>query len=345
MNIIESVFGKLKDGTDVKSYWLENGDIRVKVIEYGATIAAIEIPDKDGIKQNIVLGYNDLDGFVNDTFFIGATIGRYANRIADGKIDIDGTEYQLEINNDPNHLHGGSLGFHNAVWSSETIKSDEYVGVKLKHFSKDGEGNYPGNLKISVNYKLFNNRLEIDYNAESDAKTPVNITNHSYFNLDGSDSNLEHKLEINATFITPVNSNLIPTGEFKNVSDTVFDFKKSKAVGKDITSSDEQLKITGGYDHNFVLDKSDIMLKKAASVFSNKSGIRMDLYCTQPGIQFYSGNFLEGCFKCRSALCLEPQYFPDSPNKENFEFEYCSPDSNFEESIHFCFSNDNKKVL
>ena len=328
--MIESkIFGKMPSGQEVYEYRLCNANgIEMKVITYGGIIRTLLIPDKNGILEDVVLGYDNLEDYLENNPYFGAIIGRYGNRIAKGKFKIDENEYQLATNNIGNHLHGGIVGFDKVVWQAETLENDNSIGLKMTYDSKDMEEGYPGNLHVEVTYSLTNsNELIFDYMATTDKKTIVNLTNHAYYNLTGNKGNiLNHELKINSARYLPVDETLIPT-EMAVVTDTPFDFEEYKTIGADINTENEQLKNGGGYDHCWILNQDDNNLKFAASLLDPVSGRQMDIYTEEPGIQFYSGNFLDGTivgkagvvYQYRSGLCLETQHFPDSPNRPNFQ--------------------------
>jgi aldose 1-epimerase len=311
------------DGKKVYLFTLENSNGTIVTISnYGGTVTSFVTPDKNGNKSSIIVGFDSLQPYLRQPPYFGALIGRYGNRIGDAKFSLDGITYKLAANNGKNHLHGGIKGFDKVVWNA-TFPNDSIPSLTLKYLSEDGEEGYPGNLNVTVIYTLTNDdELKIEYNAETDKATPVNLTNHSYFNLSGDVSNtiLNHRLMIDADNYTPVDSTLIPTGEIKSVKESPFDFTSSKLIGRDIDS------VKGGYDHNWVLNKKDTSLQKVAVLSDSISGRSLEVYTTQPGIQFYTGNFLDGKFinrdgkplKRHTALCLETQHFPDSPNKSNF---------------------------
>ena len=311
------------DGKKVYLFTLENSNGTIVTISnYGGTVTSFVTPDKNGNKSSIIVGFDSLQPYLRQPPYFGALIGRYGNRIGDAKFSLEGATYKLAANNGKNHLHGGIKGFDKVVWDV-SVPNDEIPSLTLKYLSKDGEEGYPGNLNVTVIYTLTNDdELKIEYNAETDKATPVNLTNHSYFNLSGDVSNtiLNHRLMIDADNYTPVDSTLIPTGEIKSVKESPFDFTSSKLIGRDIDS------VKGGYDHNWVLNKKDTSLQKVAVLSDSTSGRSLEVYTTQPGIQFYTGNFLDGKFinrdgkplKQHTALCLETQHFPDSPNKPNF---------------------------
>lgn len=311
------------DGKKISLYTLTNDEgNQVTITNYGGTVTSFVTPDKNGNKSSIIIGFDSLQPYLQSPPYFGALIGRYGNRIGDAKFSLDGKQYTLAANNGKNHLHGGLKGFDKVVWDASVADSST-PSLTLKYLSKDGEEGYPGNLNVTVQYTLTNdNELKIEYNATTDKATPVNLTNHSYFNLTGDVSNtiLDHTLMIDADRYTPVDTTLIPTGEIKSVKGTPFDFTTAKKIGKDIDQ------VPGGYDHNWVLNKKDSSLEKVAELTDSVSGRTMDVYTTEPGLQFYTGNFLDGTFtnrggtplKLHTALCLETQHFPDSPNKPNF---------------------------
>jgi aldose 1-epimerase len=322
-------FGKMPDGTPVEIFTLSDGNVEARIISYGGILVSLKTPDRNGNSADIVLGFDDLDGYVSNSngkngAFFGALVGRYANRIAKGEFTLDGKKYSLPINNPPNSLHGGPHGFNNVVWKAKEIDG----GVELTYLSKNGEAGYPGDLTATVRYTLAKGELKIDYSATTDKDTVVNLTNHSYFNLSGQGKGdiLNHQLTLNASKFTPVDAGLIPTGELKPVAGTPFDFTKATAVGARIEADDEQLKLGHGYDHNWVLDATGGKLSLAAEVFEETSGRVLQVLTDQPGIQFYTGNFLDGTVKGKggvtygkhAALCLETQHFPDSPNHPDF---------------------------
>lgn len=318
------------DGKKVYLFTLTNKKgTEIKITNYGGVVTSWKVADKNGNIASIVLGFDSLKGYQIPPPYFGAIIGRYGNRIANGKFKLEGKEYTLATNNGKNHLHGGNKGFDKVVWDVSPLE-DSISSITLNYLSKDGEEGYPGNLKVSVKYTLTDaDELLIEYNAETDKATPVNLTNHSYFNLTGDVNNtiLNHTLMINADKYTPVDTTLIPTGEIKDVTSTPFDFKNFKLIGTDID------KVPGGYDHNFVLNKSGNGLQRAAVLFDSTSGRQLEVFTTEPGLQFYSGNFLDGTLKTsdgkpinkHTALCLETQHFPDSPNQPAFPSTILKP--------------------
>jgi aldose 1-epimerase len=324
-------FGKTPEGQPVDLYVLTaKGGAEAAITNYGGAVVSLKVPDRNGKLADVVLGYDNADGYVNDKSFFGALVGRYGNRIGHAQFALDGKTYTLAKNNGENSLHGGIKGFNKAVWTAKIIPAKDGQSLELSYLSKDGEEGFPGNLKVSVIYTLTDsNALRITYSATSDKKTVVNLTNHSYFNLAGQGSGdiLGHLLIIRADKFTPVDSGLIPTGEFRDVAGTPFDFRKELAIGARIDQDEEQLKLGGGYDHNFVLQRSnDPEESLAARVLEPVSGRILEVWTTEPGVQFYTGNFLDGktigkggvTYPRRSAFCLETQHFPDSPNQPKF---------------------------
>ena len=321
LTIAVEPFGKVDD-KPVSLYTLTNKNgMRVKITNYGAIVVSIETPDRNGKLGDITLGYDSLDGYLEKSPYFGAIVGRYGNRIAKGKFTLEGVEYQLATNDGENHLHGGVKGFDKVMWKPSEVKAKDHVGLALMRVSKDGEEGYPGTLFVSVVYTLTNdNELKINYSGFADKATIVNLTSHNYFNLACGGDILGHELMLAADNYTPVDETLIPTGEIKAVQNTAMDFTTAKTIGSRID------KVDGGYDHNYVLNNKDGKLALAAQLYEPVSGRAMDIYTTEPGIQFYSGNFLDGSitgkgdrvYKKYSGLCLETQHFPDSPNKPNF---------------------------
>jgi aldose 1-epimerase len=317
------------DGKPVDLYTLTNANgVQVKITNYGGTVTSWVTPDKAGNKSNVVLGFDSLSGYLAKPPYFGAIIGRYGNRIGKGTFKIDTATYKLATNNGENHLHGGNKGFDKVVWDAKP--ADSTASLTLTYLSKDGEEGYPGNLNITVVYTLTDdNELLIDYTAETDKATVVNLTNHSYFNLTGDVNNtiLDHQLQINADKYTPVDEGLIPTGELKDVKGTPFDFLQPHKIGERIAAVD------GGYDHNFVLTRKGSDLELVATLSDSVSGRILEVFTTEPGLQFYSGNFLDGTIKTsdgktinlHTGLCLETQHFPDSPNKSSFPSTLLKP--------------------
>ena len=346
----KKVFGTTADGKTADLYTLKNKNgMQVSITNFGATVVSIMVPDKAGKVADVALGYDDLAGYELNKNYLGVLVGRYGNRIAHGKFSIDGTEYTLAKNNGDNSLHGGIKGFNKAMWEAKDVSKGGEAAVEMKYVSKDGEEGYPGNLSVTVVYTLTNkNELKIDYSATTDKKTVVNLTNHTYFNLAGQGNGdiLKQELMINADTFTPVDSGLIPTGELKKVEGTPFDFRKPTAIGARIDANDEQIKLGGGYDHNFVLNrKAATGLSLAARVSDPASGRSMEVWTTEPGVQFYTGNFLDGSFKGkggiayqkRTAFCLETQHFPDSPNHPSFPTTLLKPGEKYHTTTVYKF--------
>ncbi|HYX29413.1 MAG TPA: aldose epimerase family protein [Pyrinomonadaceae bacterium] len=328
--VTKESFGKTPDGQNVNIYTLTNSrGAEVKITNYGGIVTALKVPDLKGTLGDIVLGFDNLDDYLKGTPYFGALIGRYGNRIAKGRFTLDGVEYKLAVNNGENHLHGGIRGFDKAVWTALPLKIPNGAALRLTYLSKDGEEGYPGNLSVKVIYTLTNaNELKIEYSASTDRDTVVNLTHHSYFNLAGQGNGdiLNHRLFINAARFTPTDAGSIPTGELRSVHGTPFDFTRATAIGARINQDDEQLKLAKGYDHNFVLNGKMGTLRRAARVLEPSSGRVLEVWTTEPGIQFYTGNFLDGTltgkdgkvYQQRYGFCLETQHYPDSPNKPKF---------------------------
>lgn len=328
-------FGVMPDGTAIEQYTLTNSNgIEMKVITYGGIITSLKVPDRDGNFADVVLGYDNIEDYLEQNPYFGAIIGRYGNRIAKGVFTLDSVQYKLAQNNIGNHLHGGDVGFDKVVWRAESISTENTIGLKLTYRSKDMEEGYPGNLDITIDYILGNdNTLTFEYFATTDKKTIVNLTNHAYYNLTGKPRDiLGHELIINAGEYLPVDSTLIPL-QPESVTGTPFDFSKPKTIGKDIEADHVQLKNGGGYDHCWIINKTGDALNFAASLYDPGSGRFMEIFTTEPGIQFYSGNFLDGTitgkggvvYNFRTGLCLETQHYPDSPNRPEFPTTTLNP--------------------
>jgi len=345
MKIEQQLFGQVSEGKPVDLYVLENDrGVEARITNYGGILVSLMVRDRAGKVEDVVLGFDHLEGYVRDDCFIGATIGRYANRIAKGIFVLDGKKYKLAINDGPNHLHGGIKGFNKVIWDAEPQQKADMVGVKLHYLSRDGEENYPGNLDCTVIYWLSNrNEIIIEYSATADKATPVNLTNHSYFNLAGQGKGkiLDHVLMINADRYTVFDPTSIPTGEIAEVKNTPLDFRQPQAIGARINQ------VKGGYDHNYVLNQADGSLRLVARVHEPLSGRTMEVYTTKPGMQFYSGNFLTAAIHGKSgktydkhyAFCLETQYFPDSPNKPQFPDSILRPGDRYYHKTVYSFSN------
>ncbi len=344
MSIEKIDFGKLPDGSCAELYVLKNSNgLSARITNYGGIIISLFVPDKKGDLADIVLGYDNLKDYIKSNPYFGSIIGRYGNRIAKGRFTLNGKDYLLAQNNSQNHLHGGNKGFDKVLWDVVSSESDKnQTSITLSYLSPDGDEGYPGNLAVKVKYTLTNtNELAIDYEAATDAPTICSLTQHSYFNLAGHDSGniLGHELLINADSFTQIDSGLIPTGKLLPVSNTVFDFKIVHTVGERINDNQQQLEYGNGYDHNWVLNKDDSKdaLTFAASVYEPKSKRAMEVYTTEPGVQFYSGNFLDGTnvgkggavYEKRNGLCLETQHYPDSPNKPQFPSVVLNPNEKY----------------
>jgi aldose 1-epimerase len=342
-------FGRMPDGKAVEVYTLTNSrGMQVRAITYGAIIQSIRVPDRAGRMADVTLGFDSLQGYLGDSPYFGAVVGRYANRIARGRFTLEGRTYRLAVNNGPNSLHGGLKGFDKVVWEAKSFQRGDTVGVEFLHTSPDGDEGYPGTLRVSVTYTLTpGNQLEVEYRAKTDRATPVNLSQHSYFNLagEGSGNILRDVLTIDADRYTPVDSTLIPTGELASVAGTPFDFRKPTPIGQRIDQADPQLTYGKGYDHNFVLNRSESGLVHAVRVFDPESGRTLDISTTEPGLQFYSGNFLDGSIKGKSghvyshrgALVLETQHFPDSPNHPDFPSTLLNPGREYHSKTVFAF--------
>ena len=349
VTVTKADFGKLPDGTMTEVYTLKNADLEVKITTYGARIVALDTKDRDGKMGDVVLGYNSVEGYVheaenNKKTFFGAIVGRYGNRIRDGKFSLDGHHYQVPQNDGPNALHGGPHGFDEKVWDAKQIPD----GVEMTLVSPDGDMGFPGKLTAHVRYTLVGDSVHINYSATTDKPTVTNLTNHSYFNLsgDGNGDVLHDVLMINADKYTPVDKTLIPAGGAQPVAGTPFDFRKPTPIGERIGDNNEQLKIAGGYDHNWVLNGPNGELKVAAKLYDPKSGRVLTVSTTQPGVQFYSGNFLDGTYTGKAGskyekhagLCLETQHFPDSPNQPAFPSTELKPGQTLHTETIFAFS-------
>jgi len=347
-------FGKTNDGTPVEQYVLRNSHgMQATVITYGATLQALEVADKNGKFEDVVLGFDDVQGYQSGNAYFGATIGRFGNRLAKGAFELDGKRFQVPLNDGPNSLHGGPQGFDKQVWKAEPAKGKDSVGVTLTYLSADGEMGFPGNLKTEVTYSLNDkNELRIEYKASTDKPTVLNLTNHSYFNLAGAGNGdvLQQVATLHASHYTPVNGTLIPTGEMAPVAGTPMDFTRPTAIGKNIKADHPQLKFAepkqGGFDFNWVLDAKGDQGKLAADVSDPQSGRRLQLYTTEPGVQFYTSNFLDGSVKGKagktyahwSAFTLETQHYPDAPNQPKFPSTRLDPGKTYTQSTVLKFS-------
>jgi aldose 1-epimerase len=347
-------FGKTNDGTPVEQYILRNSHgLQATVITYGGILQSLKVPDKNGKLDDVVLGFDDVQGYQSGTAYFGATIGRFGNRLANGAFELDGKRYQMPLNDGSNSLHGGAQGFDKRVWKAEPNKGKDSVGVTLTYLSADGEMGFPGNLKTEVTYSLTeNNELRIEYKASTDKSTVLNLTNHSYFNLAGAGNGdvLKQLATLHAGRYTPVTGKLIPTGELAPVAGTPMDFTQPTAIGQHIKADHPQLKFAepkqGGFDFNWVLDTKGDLGKLAADVSDPQSGRRLQLYTTEPGVQFYTSNFLDGTVKGKAgkiyphwgAFTLETQHYPDSPNQPSFPSTRLDPGKSYSQTTVFKFS-------
>ncbi len=350
VTIEKSAYGTTPKGDKIDSYKLKNQKgMEVDIMTYGGIITSLKVPNKDGKSEEVVIGFNNLEQYTKDNPYFGALIGRYGNRIAKGKFTLDGKEYQLAKNNGENALHGGPEGFHRVVWTAVEAKGGDVATLKLKYVSKDMEEGYPGNLTVFVTYTLNNeNALDVLYEATTDKKTVVNLTQHSYFNLsaDFKKPILNDEIVIDADKLVPVDANLIPTGQLTDVTNTPFDFRKPKAIGKEIEAKDDQLIKGKGYDHCWVLNNQDKGYRFAASAYDPTTGRFLEVFTDQPGIQLYTGNFLDGTlpmrdggtYAHRTGLCLETQHYPDSPNQKSFPSTVLNPGENYKTKTTFKFS-------
>jgi aldose 1-epimerase len=322
--------------------------LQIKITNYGGTVLSILTPDRNGNFDQVTLGFDNLKQYIETSPYFGCLVGRYANRIAKGKFKLNGIEYALAQNNGDNHLHGGQKGFDKVVWQARKFSGKGEMGLALTYQSQDGEENYPGTLDVSVVYTLNNdNALRIEYFATTDQRTVLNLTNHTYFNLAGTGDILGHELTLNADRFTPTDDTLIPTGELRSVTGTPMDFTTAAIIGHRIEQDDEQLCFAGGYDHNWIINESDDTLVLAATVFEPSSGRVLETYTTQPGIQFYSGNFLDGAaaglgggvYHKRTGFCLETQHFPDSPNQPHFPSTMLKAGDQYNQTTIYKFSS------
>ena len=353
----KAAFGKLADGTNIDIYTLTNArGAQAEVTNFGATLTALRVPDRTGKIADVVLGYDNLAAYVADEFYLGSIQGRYANRVARGRFALGGTEYKLAQNNNGNHLHGGIRGFNKVVWRSVDSPATNKASLTLMYLSRDGEEGYPGNLKVTVTYTLTDdNALKIDYQASTDKTTILNLTNHAYFNLAGAGAGaadiLDHELKLYANRFTPTDATAIPTGELREVKGTPLDFSRPTSIGSRINDDYEQMRFANGYDHNFVLDgravldKKNKNLKLAAEVFEPTTGRVMTVFTTEPGLQFYTGNFLKDVkgkagktYDRRDGFCLETQHFPDSPNKPGFPSTVLKPAATYKQTTIYAFT-------
>lgn len=346
-----SSFGRMPDGTEVFLYTLRNrAGMEARITNYGGIVVSLRVPDRTGKSDDVVLGYDSLAAYLKATPYFGALIGRYGNRIRNGAFSLDGREYTLATNNGPNHLHGGLKGFDKVVWKAEPVQAQDGPSLVLTYVSNDGEEGYPGTLTVKAVYTVTeSNELTVDFTATTDRATVVNLTHHSYFNLAGANGNstiLGHAMMIDADRFTPVDSTLIPTGVLQEVAGTPMDFRTPVEIGARINVVDEQLKRGGGYDHNWVLNNSGKGIRTIARVTEPSTGRVLEVKSAEPGLQFYSGNFLDGTltgkygrtYIHRYGLCLEPQHFPDSPNEKSFPTVVVRPGETYTNRIVYAFS-------
>ena len=346
--VTQSAFGRTADGHDVTRFTLDGGGMRLAVLDFGATVQSLHVPDRQGRGVDVVLGYDDVSSYERDPLYVGVIVGRYANRIRGAQFTLDGQHYRLSANDGPHHLHGGLRGFGKVMWKARSFENPDTVGVILEYASPDGEEGYPGNVDMQVTYALSGATvLSVEYRAASDKPTPVNPTHHSYFNLGGEGSGdvLEHELMIRADRFTEIDGSRLPTGTIAPVAGTPMDFRLTRRIGDRIGDGHEQMRLAGGYDHNFVVRRGDATLALAADVSDPRSGIAMAVFTTEPGVQFYSGNFgdIESGKNGRrygphSGFCLETQHFPDSPNHAHFPSTILRPGNSFRSRTEFRFS-------
>jgi len=347
MNITKEDFGTLSDGAQASLYTLANdAGMVVQLTDYGGIVVAVSVPDRNGVSGDVVLGLETLGAYVEESPYLGCLVGRYANRIRGGRFELGGKTYSLAQNDGDNHLHGGARGYDKVMWGAEEVREDDAVGVTLTYVSTDGEEGYPGTLTARVTYRLLDtNAMRIDYSATTDQDTVVNLTHHGYFNLACGGDILSHELKLHASRFTPITDALVPTGELQPVEGTPLDFRQAVVVGERIGDRYEQLEFGNGYDHNWVLDHGGGWLTLAAEVYEPSSGRTMSVCTTEPGIQFYSGNFLDGSVTgkggraCayRSGFCLETQRFPDSPNRPEFPSCVLRPGDTYQHTAVFAF--------
>jgi len=348
MPITRDTFGVTPGGITIDRYTLTNANgLAAAIITYGGTLTALRVPDRHGALGDVTLGFETLEPYLAAHPFFGSLIGRYGNRIAGGRFTLDGVAYALACNDGPNHLHGGPDGFHRAIWSARERMSDDGPGLELTYLSRDGEAGYPGNLAVAITYTLTErDALRIDYTATTDRATVINLTNHAYFNLAGRGAILGHDLQLAASQFLPIDATFIPLGQLRPVQGTPMDFTAPARIGARIAADDEQIRRAGGYDHTWVLDKPASALGLAARLSEPASGRVMEVYTTEPGVQFYSGNMLDGSligkgaqvYTQHSGLCLETQHFPDSPNQPQFPSTVLRPGETYRQTTIYQFS-------
>ncbi len=348
MTITRRAFGVTNEGATIDCYTLTNSqNLTAEILTYGGTLMALRVPDRNGELDDVLLGFETLAPYLGEHPYFGVLVGRYANRIAGGRFELNGVAYQLARNNGPNHLHGGPNGFHRQIWKAQERAADDEPSLELTYLSRDGEEGYPGNLAVTVIYTLTEeNEVRIDYTATTDADTVVNLTNHAYFNLAGTGTILDHELQLFASRFLPTDATSIPLGELRAVQGTPMDFTSPTAIGARIASDDEQIRHGQGYDHNWVLDKGDGVLGLAARLYERSTGRLMEVSTTQPGVQFYSGNLLDGSLTGKgghnyvkyNGLCLETQHFPDSPNQPQFPSTVLRAGERFHQTTIYSFA-------
>lgn len=348
--VAKAAFGTTKDGQPVDIYTVTNSHgMELKALNFGGIIVSLRVPDKAGKSEDVVLGFDNLAGYEENNPHFGALIGRYGNRIANGEFKLNGETYHLPKNNGPNTLHGGVKGFDKMMWQADPFENKDAAGIVLTRVSKDGEEGFPGNVKVKVTYTLTNNNeLTFEYEATTDKATPINLTEHSYFNLSGEGNGniLDQVLKLNADHFTPVDKTLIPTGEIRSVKNTPLDFTKATTIGARINDSYDQMVLAGGYDHNFVINGKPGTMRLAARAKDPKSGRVLEVFTTEPGVQFYSGNFLDGTltgkhghkYQKRDGFCLETQHYPDSPNHPKFPSTILKPGETYHTNTMLKFS-------
>jgi aldose 1-epimerase len=346
---VENSVTLVERGELTETYLLRSAGIEAVITNYGGTVMSLRVPDARGVMGDIVLGYERAQDYAKASPYFGCLIGRYGNRIAKARFALDGIAYRLAANNGENSLHGGIKGFDKVVWNARPVQSDLGPALELRYLSKDGEEGFPGNVEVTARYTLTSDRaLRLDFAAATDKKTIVNLTHHSYFNLAGFGDVLGHEVLLCARHFIPVDASLIPTGELRPVAGTPFDFTTPTAIGARIDGDDQQLRLAGGYDHNWVIDKPLGELGLVARVHEPTSGRTMDVLSTEPGAQFYTGNFLDGsitgkrgqCYSRRSGFCIEPQHFPDSPNQPSFPTVVLAPGETYKNTIIYKFSTE-----
>lgn len=350
--IISEPFGQAPDGTPVELFTITNANgLSTQITNYGGIITTLQVPDRDGNMDDIVLGYYTLEQYLENSPHFGSLVGRFGNRIAKGAFSLDGVDYKLALNNGPNHLHGGLEGFDKKVWTPEIVTYDDAAGIKLSYTSPDGEEGYPGKLTVVATYLLNdNNELSLSFHATSDKKTILNLTHHSYFNLKGHGNGdiLDHEIKFNSSEIVPIDNTSIPLGPLMNVEGTPFDFQSFKQVGKEINSDHIQIKNGGGYDHSFVVENYDSKLKMACQIKESSSGRIMEVWTTEPAVQFYTGNFLDGSitgkdgkvYNKRYGFCLEAHHYPDSPNQPEYPTTILDLGETYTQTTIYKFTTD-----